>query len=91
MPGMTSEDKALLKAKLHPYRRLCKLAHLILEKQEKCKTLTKMRRLAINAMDLFDNTEEPQMHTCQMGNCGTSCILRMERTSYGSIRPRGDI
>jgi len=91
VPDMTPEDKALLKAKLHPYRRLCKLAHLILEKQEKCKTLTKMRRLAIDAMDLFDNTEEPQMHTCQMGNCGTSCILRMERTAYGSIRPRGDI
>ena len=91
VPDMTSEHEALLKAKLHPYRRLCKLAYLIFEKQEECKTLTKMRRLAIDAMDLFDNGEEPQMDTCQTEMCGTSCISCMERVAYGSIRPRGDI
>jgi len=91
VPDMTPEYKELLKAKLHPYRRLCKLAHLIFEKQEKCTTLKKMRRLAIDAMDLFDNGAEPQMDTCQTGRCGTSCISCMERVAYGSIRPRADI
>lgn len=89
---MTPEYEALLKAKLHPYRRLCKLAYLIFEKQEKRTTLTKMRRLAIDAVDLFDNTEEPQMHTCQMGHCGTSCIIScMKRAAYGTIRPKTKI
>ena len=35
VPDMASEDKALVEAKLHPYQRLCKLAHLVFEKQEK--------------------------------------------------------
>ena len=88
VPDMTPEHEASLKAQLHPYRRLCKLAHLIFEQQEKCNTLKNMRRLAIDAMDLYDNAEESQMHACQTGS---SCILCMKRAAYGSIRPRRHI
>jgi len=91
VPEMTPEYKELLEPHLHPYKRLCKLTHSTFEKQERCATLQTMRRLAVDAMDLFETTEEPQIHACQMENCGPSCISCMERAAYGNIRPRSDI
>ena len=91
VPGMAPEYRETLQAELHPHRRLCKQTFAVFEKQEACTTLQKMRRLAIEAMDLFDMAEVPQMHACQMGNCGMRCILCMEQAAYGRVRPRGDI
>jgi len=90
-PEMAPEYKTLLHAELHPYRRLCKQTHSVFEEQENCTTVHRMRRLAIEAMDLFDTAEVPQMHACQVGTCGPGCILCMERAAYGSVRPRDDI
>lgn len=88
---MTQHDRALLQAELHPYRRLCKLTREVFDDQEKRKTLVQMKRLAANAMDLFEPTQNPTLLASQMGKCNAPCANCLELAAYGHFRPKNAI
>ena len=79
-------DKDVVQTELHPYRRLCKLTQKMFEEQGKVTSLTKMKSLAIDAMNLFE-TEQPQLQACQIRSCRMTCKLCMVRAAYGNVRP----
>ena len=84
---MTQHDKVLLEAKLHPYRRLCKLTREVFDDQVKCKSMVQMKHLATDAMDLFETTQQP---TLLAGKSNTANCLE-ELAAYDHIRPKNGI
>lgn len=87
---MAQTDKDVLQTKLHPYRRLCKLTQQMFEEQGEATGLTKMKSLAIDALNLFE-MEQPQLQACQIESCMMTCELCMVRAAYGNLRPANGI
>ena len=84
--GGARDEDPQFKARLHPYRRVCKLIYEAFDQQKRCETLTDATSIATNTLSLFE-TEEPSTHACFPGNTvdSMSCL---EDEAYGQCKPR---
>ena len=88
MPSTTRRQKNMdekLKVALHPYKRLCKEAHTILQQQAACETMEEMALLCQHARPLFSLVA--LMHVCPRRRGASMCTMCEEATAYGPHRP----